>query len=86
MPQLVCVKCRYQLEVIKTGISVLHLSDFGPDKLYEADVWECPKCTMRIVTGFGDCYAEHYEDHFPRELNRAQSRKGYIEYRGYHEP
>lgn len=80
MDPVVCRKCKRALVPLKNGIPVVEVADFGPYKLYEADVWECPNCHVEIVTGFSQNPKQHFEYSFPAELNRAQARPGYLEF------
>ena len=71
----ICSKCQINLRPVKNGVEVLELADFGPYRLWEADEYECPRCRIRIITGFGfSPYTEHHKDDFTRLLEAARSR------------
>jgi len=56
----VCADCAVAMRCEKNDITVESTSgDFGA--LYRADLWRCPQCDHRIVTGFGRCFGNSYE-------------------------
>ena len=61
----VCVKCECEFRPEKNGIGLLDMASYGPVKIWEADLYKCPKCGTEIVVGFGQRAArEHYQDGF----------------------
>lgn len=71
-PLHVCANCARVLRCEKNDVYVIEMADFGPYKVWYADLWKCPKCDHKFITGFGlECVSEHYEDDFPKWLERA---------------
>lgn len=66
MAGLVCLRCRKFLRVKTNGVALEegmpHGDDtWGPYKLWQADLYECPSCGFQLVAGFGlKPIAEHY--------------------------
>ena len=61
----VCVKCSIELRPKTNGVTVADyfMEDAKIYKLWEADLYQCPKCSLQIVVGFGqNAYAEHHTD------------------------
>jgi len=54
MPRLICVQCQHTLKPEKNGIIVVEMfqQNTAIYKLWEADVWRCPKCKNEVVAGF----------------------------------
>lgn len=70
MPALACVKCKKFFRMKKSGVPIEEGmpkpdGDWGPYKLWMADLYECPECGVQIIAGFGSPYnwplAEHYQ-------------------------
>ena len=58
----VCAPCQVEMHPEKNGVGVLDMADYGPVNLWDADLWECPKCGHQIVSGFGNNPLHyHYE-------------------------
>ena len=64
----VCVKCECEMRPEQNGVGLLDYfnpSDSDtpqPYRIWDADLWKCPKCGFEIVTGFGQRpIAEHYQ-------------------------
>ena len=84
-PYYVCAKCdiRYEpknnrsateMRPKKNGVYVIEMADFGPYKVWLADLWECPRCAYQVIGGFGlEPLAEHYEDSFAKHLETAKA-------------
>ena len=48
------VKCGTQMQVRRNEVRVLEtLYDGTPDRLWHADLYECPACGEQMVAGFG---------------------------------
>ena len=61
----VCVKCNVEFRPKQNGVTVADyfMKNSQIYKLWEADLYVCPKCGMEIVVGFGqNAYAEHHSD------------------------
>lgn len=70
MPALACVNCQKFFRLKKSGVTLEEGmpragGEWGPYKLWMADLYECPECGAQIIAGFGTPYnrrlAEHYE-------------------------
>lgn len=84
-PYYVCAECdiRYEpkrsasateMRPRKNGVYVIEMADFGPYKVWLADLWECPKCGHQTIAGFGiEALAEHYEAKFQGVLEMAKT-------------
>ena len=62
MPRPICNRCRCELFPKQNGY-VVHIKQANgqPYQIRQGDLWECPSCTNRIVTGFGEGpIAEHH--------------------------
>ena len=70
MPRVSCVACQCELRRHATGIFFVEMTNFGPYKLWHADLWKCPGCGYEAVHGFGDRpLREHYEPDFKEFLD-----------------
>ena len=84
-PFYVCAKCenKYvprltglgnEMKPKKNGVHVIEMADFGPYKVWLADLWICPKCGHKTIAGFGvEPLAEHYEEKFAKILEVAKA-------------
>ena len=66
MRGLACVKCKVFMICKKTGVWVEEGMPksgdvWGPYKLWQADLAECPNCGFELITGFG---ANPVREHF----------------------
>ena len=79
----VCAACQVEMHPEKNGVGVLDMADYGPVNLWDADLWECPKCGFQIVSGFGsNPIARHYEgERFKRLVQSYQDNSIVIESR-----
>ena len=69
----VCVKCEVDLRPETNGVKVLDHANFGPYKLWDADLWKCPICEIQVVIGFGSLpLSEHYKNGFKEAVERAK--------------
>jgi len=63
----ICVRCCLFFKPAKNGVAIeegrpIAGGEWGPYKLWQADLYECRGCGTQIVTGFGrGPVAEHYE-------------------------
>lgn len=67
----VCVKCQVQFQKIKSGVSVIDMFSRPPRpyQIWMADLFECPGCKVRIVSGFADRpFAQHFNRDFKHLL------------------
>lgn len=64
MAKMICVKCEVPFKIEKNGIIVpeMFMKNTKIYKIFRADKWRCPVCGMEVVTGFGDCFAEHFNE------------------------
>lgn len=69
--KIVCTNCQ-RLMTAQRAIAAIEMADFGPYKLWSADLYQCKGCNNEVVAGFADCaYAEHFEQHFAEALKVA---------------
>lgn len=85
VPFYVCAKCENKYVPRTTGLGtemrpetngvyVIEMADFGPYKVWLADLWVCPKCGHKTIAGFGlVAIAEHYQDGFAKTLEIAEA-------------
>ncbi len=48
-----CVQCAVEHRVEKNGVIAVSMGEYGPLECYCADLWRCPVCGHRLVTGLG---------------------------------
>ena len=69
----VCAKCRIELRPKTNDIVAIEMADFGPYKIWAADLWGCPECGAEVILGFANHrMAEHYEPKFATVLQEAE--------------
>ena len=69
----VCLKCQKQYKVKKAGVWVIEMADFGPYKIWMADLKECPICHHEVISGFAQhAVTEHYQSGFNEVLEQAK--------------
>ena len=76
MPKLVCVPCKRDYKIIKSGNYVVEmfLDPPQPYKIQNGDRWECPKCGHQIIAGFAHGpLAEHFQDNFGTLLIKVEA-------------
>lgn len=61
-----------------TGLSdaqdVAEMAQFGPYKLWSADLVQCPGCGTKVITGFSRTFVEHWQPGFNQYFDRAKQR------------
>ena len=69
---LLCVACERWLHVVKNSVTVEEqLADGSPYKLWDADLYECPRCGFQIISGFGRSpLVEHYQPTYAEQRAR----------------
>ena len=53
----VCVECGRIFKIFKNGVIAIEYIEKDcktPYKLYRVDLWKCPGCDWKILSGFGD--------------------------------
>lgn len=69
--KIVCTNCQ-RLMTAQQAVTAIEMSDFGPYKLWAADLYICKGCNNEAVAGFADrAYAEHFQPHFAKALEVA---------------
>lgn len=70
----VCVKCEKEMRRLKNGVIVEeHMDDGQPYKIWEADLWECPKCHHQCIFGFADRpVAQHFDAKYAEEQKQVE--------------
>jgi hypothetical protein len=55
MPKPICVKCKVEFKIEKTGVNIVEMFQNNKEiyKIWSADKWKCPLCDIEIVYGFG---------------------------------
>ena len=74
---LVCLQCRRFLRCRKNGVCIEEGmpqgTEWGPYKLWHADLYECEGCGFTLVTGFAARpLAEHYQPTYEAIRDRFQ--------------
>lgn len=73
----ICADCGIEMGTVEIGVNSIEMADFGPYKIWNSDVKECPICHHRILTGFGDGpMREHFEDGFTSLLENTRKNGG----------
>lgn len=72
MPKPVCVKCEVEFKLEHSGVVVVEMFQKDKDiyKIWQADLWKCPKCGTEIVYGFGD---KPLMEHWQGDINHVLS-------------
>jgi len=79
--KMVCAECNFELSTEQNGIFVIEMADFGPYKIYSADLYKCAGCGKETVAGFAtNPYSEHFEDGFQNVLERVKSGRHFYNY------
>lgn len=69
----VCKKCHCEMRPETNGVGVLDMADWGPYKLFDADLWKCPKCGIEVVGGFGNGpISAHYIPNFQAMIKKYE--------------
>lgn len=73
----VCVECSTEMYPLKNGVdyieSMVINEETAPYKIIQCDMFECPICKRRILSGFArEAYTEHYQDKFKGILERTK--------------
>ena len=67
--RMICVKCGKELKCKKNEVVVEELAGNDSYRIWEADLWECPKCGTEIIAGFGlEPITEHFEKDYRKIL------------------
>ena len=67
MKRPICVRCQTEFQQIKSGVSVIDMFSQPPKpyQIWLADLFECPTCKTRIVSGFAqDSLSKHFNKDF----------------------
>jgi hypothetical protein len=48
------------------------MADFGPYKLWTADLWKCPRCGVEIISGYSQRGIEDHEETFKIDVMFAK--------------
>lgn len=69
-----CVKCQVAFTPYKSGVNAIEMSDdFGPYRVWWADVRVCLGGGARIVTGFSKVAVGHWDADFEAALAEAEA-------------
>jgi hypothetical protein len=75
MPRPVCVSCQLEFRCEKNSVAAVLLSGSppAPYQIWDCDMWKCPGCGMKILSGYGrQPLAENWQDKFRAELAHAE--------------
>jgi len=76
---MVCVSCAMFMRRKKNGVVVeegrplsnVPNNQWGPYKLWMADLFECPSCGYQIISGFAQAnFAEHYQSNYAEQRTK----------------
>lgn len=80
--KIMCVTCGKELKCKKNEVIVEELAGKRSYRIWEADLWKCPKCGTEIIAGFGlEPIAEHFEKDNRYQRILARLREGAKVYR-----
>ena len=80
MPTPICFECGLSMRCHRNGQPVIVTSDpakENPYKLYYTDVYKCPGCGVRVVTGFSRA-TEFHDPRFATEVERVVLRGDFL--------
>lgn len=72
-PSPVCATCQVSFRPIQNGVPVIEMASYGPYRLWAADVYVCPSCGRRIVTGWCNEPIHHTYASFAERLVAARA-------------
>jgi len=73
---LACIQCKKFLRIVKNGVNIEEgmpnsRDEWGPYKLWKADLYECPECKVQLACGFGQGpIAEHFESDYAAMIEK----------------
>ena len=80
-----CVDCQRWMVPMKNGVAVLETMEDGvtPYKIWIADLWSCPGCFRKLITGFaGQPLAIHHMEGFTEYLEEVKATAPFYTIRG----
>lgn len=81
MPRPVCVRCQCEFRCEKNDTLIVEMIADGPYKLWSADAWKCPGCSVEIIADFGFIpLSVRHESSFAHILKTYQGPGRRIEY------
>lgn len=78
MSGLVCLPCGKFFRPKKNGVWIeegmpISKTEWGPYKIWQADLVECPSCRTEVVTGFGmKAAVEHFQPDYSKFREMAK--------------
>jgi len=76
-----CVECERDLRPEKNGVFLVELANMGggpqPYAIWHADLWTCPQCKVKIISGYAAEPTYHHQEGFEGLLKLAQLREVY---------
>jgi len=78
-----CVKCERDLRPEKNGVFLVELTrrsrdgESYPYAIWHADLWMCPQCKVKIISGYSAEPTYHYQEGFGSLLKLVQLREVY---------
>ncbi len=78
----VCFACQVRMVCAKTGIDVELMASAEPYQVWNADLFECPACGFKVVSGFGKTpIAEHFQrERYERQVLALSAGKAKVDY------
>lgn len=69
----ICWKCQIEMRPLKNGVTLVEMADFGPSALWQADLYRCPLCGIKVVVSLGNrSWSYHTDVGFDRLLAQAE--------------
>ena len=75
--KIVCIECGSEYVPLKNGYWVCEVADFGPYKLWRADLVYCKQCKKAVISGFGQESIDHHVPMFKDILPEVKIFFGY---------
>lgn len=70
----ICWKCQIEMAPEKNGVHLVGMAHFGPQAIWNADLWYCPECGIQVVVGLGSkAWAERHEPGWLATLEDLES-------------
>jgi len=85
----ICVKCKVPYKLEKESVVAEEMAKcdgycsleqcskiLGSYKLWNADLWKCPKCENLIISGFGNVsFAGHFQSNYKEQLEKTSHKR-----------
>jgi len=75
MSVLVCVKCEREMKCMKNDFAVEEMGGDQSIRLKFGDLWECPSCGVKIVSGISPLpFAENYQSDYAEKVAQLKAK------------